>query len=145
MQIRLGIVLLLIGWLLSTSPGCGGNGPTTYPVTGTVTFNGVPLDKGQIAMRSVDGHATPTGGAIVDGKFALQSTAGEKIVEINATRESGPVNPTMGQAPREQYIPKNYNVESTLRANVVPGGPNAFDFPLTAAAETQSGGRRSGN
>ena len=143
MQFRLGIGLSLVGWLQSTSPGCGAKGPATYPVSGTVTFNGAPLDNGQISLRSVDGDATPAGGVILEGKFTLQSTAGEKIVEINATREAGPVDPTMGQAPREQYIPKKYNVESTLRATVAPDGPNTFEFPLTGAAETEAaGGRR---
>ena len=144
MRFQLGAVSLLVGALLCVSAGCGGKGPSTYPVTGTVTFNGTPLDQGQIVLMSADGHSTPTGGAIVDGKFALQSTPGEKTVEITATREAGPVNPTMGQAAREQYIPQKYNVESTLKATVVPAGANAFDFPLIGTAESEADARRGG-
>ena len=111
--------------------GCGPSGPETYPVSGTVTWNGDPLPEGDIVFSPVDGSIAPDAGKIVDGKFEFQAQPGEKRVEIDATRESGEVDPVMHMAPREAYIPSKYNSESILKATVTAGGDNAFTFELT--------------
>lgn len=120
--------LLLLACLLLV--GCGPTGPKTYPVSGTVMFNGEPLAKGQISFMPKDGKTAPTGGAITAGKYTVQALEGMKSVEITATREEGPVDPVMGKARQKQYIPEKFNVSTTLEANVTPAGPNTFDFKL---------------
>src|SRR5437660_8482687 len=68
--------------------GCGGKGdPPAYAnVSGTVTYNGKPLDKGQITF-STDGRP-PTMMDIVDGKFTGQAMIGSNKVQVAAFRKS---------------------------------------------------------
>jgi hypothetical protein len=110
--------------------GCGPSGPETYPVSGTVTWNGGPLPEGHIVFDPVDGSVAPDAGKIENGKFELQAQPGEKRVEIDATRESGEVDPVMHAAPREAYIPSKYNSETILKATVTAGGDNTFTSAL---------------
>lgn len=121
--------VLLIG--VAVVSGCGPSGPKTYPVSGTVSFENQPIPDGYISFIAADGEGPPGGGPIKDGKFSFEATAGKKRVEVNASREEGPVDPAMGATPRKPYIPARYNTETTLEANVTPEGPNTFDYPLT--------------
>ncbi|HUT57595.1 MAG TPA: hypothetical protein VNA25_07060 [Phycisphaerae bacterium] len=123
--------LVCLGLLALPVTGCGPSGPETYPVSGTVTWNGDPLPEGDIVFSPVDGSLAPDAGKIVAGKFEFQAQPGEKRVEIDATRESGEVDPVMHMAPRQAYIPSKYNSETTLKATVTAGGDNTFIFDLT--------------
>jgi hypothetical protein len=109
--------------------GCGPSGPKTYEVTGTVTYDGKPVEKGEIIFHATDGKGSADVGQIVDGKYTLQATDGPKRVEITATRESSKPAPD-GLPNYESYIPKQYNNESTLTAEVKPSGENTFSFDL---------------
>lgn len=122
-----------IGWFLAVAllaSGCGQSGPATYPVAGTVTFNGGPLTDGSIVFMSADNSVAPDAGMIRDGRFAFQSKPGKKKVEIRAVREVGKVIPAMGVAARESYLPAKYNSQTILTAEVVAGGANQFPFEL---------------
>lgn len=119
---------LLVAFLLAA--GCGPSKPETVPVSGTVTWNGQALSQGSILFAPEDGKGVPDPGDIKDGRYQLQAKTGKKKVEIRATRESGKVDPAMGAAPREQYIPAEYNEKTTLRADVKSGEKNEFNFPL---------------
>jgi hypothetical protein len=110
--------------------GCGRSGPVTYPVTGTVSYNGAVVADGSIVFIPVDRHLAAEGGKITDGRFALSAKAGQNRVEIRATREVGKVIPSMGVKARQSYIPATYNSESALTSEVVPGGKNQFTFDL---------------
>jgi hypothetical protein len=111
--------------------GCGPSKPETYPVSGTVTWNGQPLPEGSIRFEPEDAKGLPPDpGQIKDGKYQLQARPGKKRVQIYATRESGKIDPIMGAAPREQYIPAKYNDKTELRAEVTPDGKNEFPFAL---------------
>jgi len=117
--------------LAATAPlGCGRSGPETYPVSGTVTFDGQPVPDGHIQFVPADGKGLPDPGKIENGEFSFDAKPGPKRVEIEASRETGPVDKSMGLAPRESYIPPCYNLETTLTAEVTPDGPNEFNFPL---------------
>src|SRR5690606_10089452 len=105
-------------------------GPSTYPVAGEVTFNGEPIPDGYISFASANGVVPPVAAPIVDGKYSTELTEGTKKVSIDASRFVGEENPVMGLRPRETYIPEEYNLETTLQAEVTPGGQNVFDFPL---------------
>jgi hypothetical protein len=116
--------------LLVLLVGCGPSGPKTYPISGTVSWNGQPVPKGHIVFASADGSMAPDAGAILDGRFAFRAKAGHKRVEVYADRESGPPDPVMHIAPRESYIPAEYNAQTTLTAEVVAGADNEFNFDL---------------
>lgn len=124
-----------LGWLVlvlvvAGSLGCGPSGPQRYPVSGTVTWNGQPLAEGDILFVPVDGATVPDPGKIKDGKFSFEAQAGQKKVEIRATREAGPVDPVMGAPPRVQFVPAKYNDATELTAEVKPQEKNEFIFPL---------------
>src|SRR5262245_8051654 len=64
--------------------GCGKKGPSYANVSGTVTYNGTPLAKGQITFQT-DGRP-PTMADIVDGEFAGQAMVGSNKVSVAAFR-----------------------------------------------------------
>src|SRR5690242_12065598 len=90
--------------------GCGPKEAKRYPVSGTVKFNDGVLPDGHLVLMSTDGSA-PDAGPIKDGKFSFNALPGKKKVEITATREAGPVDPSMGAPPKKQYIAPQYNTE----------------------------------
>ena len=118
-------------WLLTiTMAGCRHSGTTTFPVSGTVTYNGKPLPEVSIVLMPESGPNAADACAIHDGRFAFSARAGKKKVEIRATREVGPVIRSMGAREKQSYIPAVYNSQTTLTADVVPDGSNHFAFDL---------------
>lgn len=124
------------GWLwcavvcLLLLASCGPDGPRRYRVTGKVTWEGAPLPAGDILLTPTNG-GIPDAGKIKDGAYDMLATEGAKQVAIIAVREVGPIDPSMGMARRENYIPPRYNDATTLTLNVSPDGTNSFDFALT--------------
>jgi hypothetical protein len=110
--------------------GCKPSGPPTYRVSGAVTFNGKPIPKGYINFLSPNRSEGAATAKIEDGRYDAQVLPGARRVEILATEDAGPIDPTMGQAPQRQYIPEKYNVDTTLELDVAEGD-NARDFDLT--------------
>ena len=113
--------------------GCGPSGPVTYTATGQVTFEGQPVQEGEIIFRAADGASGSWEGKIVGGSYSLQTTEGSKRVEITARRkvEGAPAAESGEPALSfESYIPEKYNEKSELTANVTPSGPNEFNFEL---------------
>jgi hypothetical protein len=53
--------------------GCGDDSglPRRYPVSGTVTYNGKPLEKGNINFAPDGPGGRAAGGTIIDGKYSL--------------------------------------------------------------------------
>ena len=132
------------GWPAVTAPllcwlpllaGCGPSGPTTVPVSGSVSFAGQPVAEGEIQFRSADGTSASWAGPIEGGRYALRSTVGPKRVEIIAVRPKPGAKPKPSgeQVVNEMYIPARYNLESELTAEVTEAGPNQFDFSLQPA------------
>jgi hypothetical protein len=100
----------------------------TYTIRGTVTRDSKPLAEGVIAFLSPetgDLQSLP----IKNGKYEGPVRAGKRRVEIRAYRpRKGPPKPL--DPPPENYLPKRYNAETTLSADVLAEGPNTFDFDL---------------
>lgn len=129
--------------VLLAADGCRKtDGPQTYPVSGTVTLDGKPLDTGEILFRSEGGTAATYAGKISAGKYSLSATAGKKRVEITSTQivpgkqgERGgtpgdPISETNTAHIYEEVIPEDYNQKSTLTADVSPTGSNPINFTL---------------
>jgi hypothetical protein len=53
--------------------GCGDSGGLArrYPVSGTVTYQGKPLERGTISFTPADGKGRAAGGTITDGQYSL--------------------------------------------------------------------------
>jgi hypothetical protein len=112
--------------------GCGPSGPATYPVSGTVTFNGeqIPNDhNGYIVFVPDNKSIGPVSSQIIDGKYSLRAQEGGQTVQVWASRFVEPRNEVMGMTPKVQYIPEEFNAKTKLTADVKPIDNNEFNFP----------------
>lgn len=116
--------------------GCRGSDRITS--SGTIRFDGRPVESGVVVFRPFDRDAAPEGGAISGGRFTVTGRPGRRRVEIRGTRVVAPdelprTMPRFVDAPvHEDYIPAAYNTASTLEVEVKAGGPNVFDFDLAS-------------
>lgn len=115
------IVLLTLPLL-----GCGSAGSDR--VEGMVTFDGTPVEAGEIVFMPVDGNGGVGAGQIVDGKYSVECPPGDKKVQITATRVEGKA--ADGLDKYVAYIPKKYNDQTTLTATIERGSNKAVDFTL---------------
>ncbi|MBX6315072.1 MAG: hypothetical protein IRY99_19480 [Isosphaeraceae bacterium] len=135
---------LLIAILAAAVVGCGsaGDGLPRQHVSGTVTFEGKPLESGSIQfLPATPDQATAAGGVIIDGKYDIPSdqgpTPGTYKVMIFTTSSGvpAPTDAPPGEvvvAPKSaMVIPVRYNHQTELTVKVEAGGPNTFDFKLT--------------
>lgn len=129
------VAVVTVAWI------CGGCGNARVPISGNVTFNGKPVDKGVITLEPADRNGPTTGGEIVDGKFKLIGNAaplpGKKIVRISAVRKTGrkvpagmPLPPGSMVDELEHYIPPIYDAKSNMTCEVSPDGSKEIDFAL---------------
>jgi hypothetical protein len=125
--------------------GCGGDrGPERVVVSGTVNYNGNPIPEGTIQFMPSGASAAPAAMAsIAAGKYAADGkggvAVGEYTLQIEAYRTRGqatlpagsPPPPPDKFAPRDQYLPAKFNVNSTLKF-MVPSGSRQItkDFDL---------------
>ena len=147
--IRFTPLLLAIG-VVGCSPS--DKPPAFTNVSGTVTYNGKPLDKGQITFAT-DGRP-PTVADIVDGKYTGQAMVGQNRVQIAAFRKAAKARELPETAKKqvqayqalnksggggtaaefdpsmEDYIPEEYGKASKQLRAVEAGAPNTFDFNI---------------
>ena len=110
----------LAGMILAVS-GCGGSGQSKLDVSGTVKFDGQEVADGYITFVPEDKSVGPEAGPIKDGKYSAKVREGKNKVQIQANRPVPGKKGPMGEQAIEQYIPKKYNEESTLSAEVARG------------------------
>lgn len=117
--------------------GCSRRGrvePPRHPVSGTVTLDGSPLAEGAILFLSPELGLIDRV-PILDGRFQGLAAAGKRRVEFSVVKEMPFTGVPMPGIPAPktvptQILPARYHAESTLSADVVPAGPNAFSFEL---------------
>jgi len=122
-------LLLLLGAFV----GCDWGGPKMYPVSGEIRFQGELVPRGMISFIPDDPAQRTAATRIEGGKYNLRMTAGTRSIQIMATRDNGPIDPVMGQAPQVQYVPERYNVETELHVEITPDGENLFNYDLQSA------------
>lgn len=119
--------------------------PVVFPragVAGTVTLDGQPLEEGTISIYpDVKVKGTLVQAKIVAGKFSFTKqdgpAAGVNRVSITAIKKTGKKISNDGVESDEtfQYIPWQYNEETTLKADVKPEpAKNEFTFDLKGQA-----------
>lgn len=124
-----GAVMLLVGCSGAEYPG-----PPRYPVSGSVSLNGKPIEAGNITFRA-DGEATRSAsGAIENGKYSIEEkqgpTEGQYTVEILGYEEVGELkDEDLGVATR-QIVPVQFNESSSLSATISADDVNKLDFDL---------------
>lgn len=129
------VATLLAVFVMAGVTGCGssGGGPKEYPVTGTVKFDGTPVETGQILFRATERDKRGYSGSITNGAYDLKAEAGKMTVQITASRiipgKFDESNPGEKSPVGEMYIPARYNTQTELTAEVKPG-KNSIDFDL---------------
>lgn len=109
-------------------------------VSGTVTYNAKPVEKGEIRFVPKAGTEGPLAiGTIDNGAYTVTAAGGVPIgdhkveilayVELPKPANAPPISPTA----REQYIPEKYNTNSELEFTVPSGGEITKDFVLEGA------------
>jgi hypothetical protein len=106
--------------------------PELHPVSGTVTFDGQPLQNAFVTFRSQDAImsdekiSASVGRTDATGRFRLQyvegvrgAVKGKHFVEINKTGEDG-----------IEMMPAKYHQKTELEAEVTPGKADGYDFVL---------------
>lgn len=110
--------------------GCAGSEKPKYAVRGTVTFDGVQVEDGDILFIPAQRDSAAEGGRIEDGTFEFLATAGPKRVEIRAAKLDPKLKNPRGEPTPVDYIPAKFNSQSTLNAEVTASGANQFSFDL---------------
>lgn len=148
----LGFLILVL--LLAAAVGCDQGEKLSYAnVSGTVKYNGQPIEKGKITF-AMEGRP-PSTMDIVDGKFAGSAMVGPNKIMVSAKRKGTQVV-VKGKADAEaqikgymekkkgefggppvdydptmvEYIPPEWGPQSTQTRVVEAGGPNTFDFEI---------------
>jgi hypothetical protein len=123
------ISLLFVSFLACL--GCD-SGPSLYEIKGKVSFDGVPVAKGDITLRPEKPSTAPQGATIKDGSFQMKASEGKYKVEIISTRVVPGKKGPMGEDAIEEFIPEKYNTKTTLGAEVKTTGNNELIFELTS-------------
>jgi hypothetical protein len=150
----LGFILFLI---LATVVGCGQqqDKPTYANVKGKVTYNGKPIEKGQITF-AIEGRP-PSSMNIVDGAFNGQAMVGSNKVSVSAKKKSasapklskeaqiqiegyqkkfkaeqgkGAGSTSDYDASMVEYIPPEWGAQSQEKRVVESGSSNEFEFNI---------------
>jgi hypothetical protein len=84
------LTLAVVGSVLAVGCGQKAAGPTTYPVTGTVTHNGTPVEGATVAFMASGEQKGAVGRTDASGKYTLTTLvagdgamAGEYAVKIS--------------------------------------------------------------
>lgn len=132
--------------LLLLLAGCGGGGPVTHSVSGTITYNNRPVAEAQVGFIPTDPTAQTKparGQTDAAGRYTLTTyvtpeykAAGAMAGKFNVTVEKGlPQNQIVTYDDiknRKPEIPPAYadSQQTKLTAEVTAAGPNQFDFTL---------------
>ena len=150
---RLGLLILPL--VLAALVGCPqADKPTYANVSGTVTFNGQPIERGQITFAA-EGRP-PSTMDIVDGKFNGQAMIGSNKISVSAKKKSGAAQKLSKDAETQisgykdrmkgkgefggppadydpsmtEYIPPEWGTESKQMRVVEAGAANDFKFDI---------------
>lgn len=133
------LTLISIGFLIASISGCGPDNPLgRKALSGTVTLDGSPLQKGSIEFQPLDG-GVQSGDLISEGKYSIPAhqgaTPGKYRVVIIDTYDTPPLPP--GHMPGDDLppppkakIPPSWNSKSQQTIEVKKEGPFKFDFEV---------------
>lgn len=153
----LGVCMLTLVFVSASLVGCGGGGegaskgPKTYPVTGTLTQGGKPVEGATVLFVLSDGKKSASGKTDGSGRYTLSTAkpgdgavAGQYKVAITKLDTGGasgvdmsdpnytPPDPNKAAPVAKNLLPDKYAKpeSSGLTATVKESGENKFDFPV---------------
>jgi hypothetical protein len=108
--------------------------PNTTLLTGTVTVDGAPIEKGAISFYPTDGEGFTAGSPIKNGEYSARVPAGTLKVTISMPRVIGMKKlydtPNSPERPLyEEGLPARYNSKTELQIEV-EAGEMRKDFEL---------------
>ena len=121
------------------SSGDVGDGLVREAVSGKVTFNGQPLKSAVIQFLPEDANsAGGSSGTILDGAYQIGKdrgpvAGGYRVAIASAepvAEQAEPPPPGEAPKPKPDPIPKRYNAQTTLNAEIKAGVANVVDFAL---------------
>lgn len=122
--------LALIAMLLCA--GCAGD--TTGTVSGQVTFNGQPLEKGLISFSTQDGQGGTGGSEVLQGRYRVaELRPGKYFVHIAGQSTSPIITPGSPEAER-----KLSQQEINAMMDPLPAGANGNDQTIEVQAGEQT-------
>jgi hypothetical protein len=115
---------LLVSAAICLCTGCS-QGPATGLVTGEVTLDGKPLEKGHLEFTPVDGQGQTGGMQIAGGKFSGPIPVAKMRVKIHAPRVIKGAYQAYPGAPLEddvvEALPARYHEKSNITLDVKRG------------------------
>ena len=131
-----GVEFLILGVMVSLVGCSGGDGIERVDVTGTVTYQGQPVQEGTITFDP-QGKGPVAGAQITGGTYQATGRGavpvGNYLVRISSTVEDREnwVEDAMPEPPRKELLPEKYNRESELQREVPSGaGSMVMNFEL---------------
>jgi hypothetical protein len=96
--------------------GCGEDLRT---LRGKVSWQGEPVERGEISLVPADRSLPPRGASVTGGTFTLQAPPGLYTVQVRGSRPLPPEQQTPGEGPLyEDFIPSRHHSESTLQIEI---------------------------
>ena len=142
MRSRLSLTFAVIPLLVALH-GCDSSGMKYAPVTGKVTMDGKPLAKVSVVFSPVPKPgsqiAGDTAGGLTDenGQYTLKTSTANGLkdgAQVGKHNVRISLQETRGEGDRSitrEKLPKKYNEQTTLTADVTAGGP-PINFELTS-------------
>lgn len=119
--------------------GCGGADARRHSVSGNVSYDGTPVERGQISFVPVAGNQGPlAGGQIQNGHYEVPKEdgpfAGPHRIELMAIHKTGRKVPNMAGElidHEENFLPDKYSDDtSELKVVIEDSGKNEHNFIL---------------
>jgi hypothetical protein len=134
------IVIAAAGIGLMLIFGCGSDPLGRHAVSGAVTVNGAPLEKGNVGFQPIEKGTTSGGAPIENGKYSVPRDKGLPVGKYRVSI-SAPTPGTGGEAqknappgepvpPPQELIPAEWNTSSEHTIEVTDKGPYVFNFDV---------------
>lgn len=140
MHHRLSKTLVVVSLLTIVLAGCGSDNPLNrQAVSGSVTLDAAPLDRGTIEFVPQQAGGVGSGTVIADGSYSIKADKGlppgkylVRLYSAEAAQPTGEPQPPgpSNVVPGKERIPPQYNVKSDQVVEVVAGADNRFDFNI---------------
>lgn len=130
--------------LMVIAAGCGGGSSATkmYPVTGTITMDGAPLEGADVILIPASGGRAQSATTDSEGKYKTESIPGDHKVGVSKVETTGKapessdgLAPDFSKVPPPKtkvIVPAKYNSPATsnLTVKVPPSGGEVEPVPL---------------
>ena len=128
-------LLVIIG--LAGLAGCGG--PAAV-ISGSVSYEGQPVNDGCITLLPADGRGPACGGAIADGKYRVEVvSAGRKKVQIVGVKKINFARSTEDMAQAAKTAQKTPDATGIIeRADTVPADAEGNNVEVDVVAGNQT-------